>query len=89
MDPASSKLLLWLWSLTSERESSSSEEDNKKKQLFINSTRLFHLNKNRLFEGYSNSYLPNLLLLSCPAATYLLIPSQNKTHTHTLIYRQI
>lgn len=54
MDPASSKLLLWLWSLTSERESSSSEEDNKKKQLFINSTRLFHLNKNRLFEGYSH-----------------------------------
>lgn len=34
MDAASSKLLLWLWSLTRERESSSSEEDNKKTQLF-------------------------------------------------------
>lgn len=84
MDPASSKLLLWLWSLTRDRESSSSEEYNKK-QLFINSTRLFHLNKNRLFEGYSHflSMLLTQLIAAVLSSSHISsYTSQNNTHVN-------
>lgn len=79
MDAASSKLLLWLWSLTRGRESSSSEEDNnssdnKKQQLFKNSTRLLHFNKNRLFEGYSC-----VLIMSLTQLIAAVLSSSNRS----------
>lgn len=75
MDPASSKLLLWLMSFTRDRESSSSVGGAQTDGALFNPT------CSSTGSGKTSKHSPVLLLLSGPGGGALLTPSLKKNVT--------